>query len=83
MQFSGLLTSIHSAAHGSWIILTFKSYYFIYLFCLFRAVPMVYGGSQARGLIRATVAGLHHSHSNARSEFQLLLMPHLMATPDP
>ena len=43
-------------------------------FCLFvfsRAAPEAYGGSQARGLIGATAAGLHHSHSNARSE------PHL------
>ena len=30
-----------------------------------------YGSSQARGQIGATAAGLHHSHSNARSE------PHL------
>ena len=29
---------------------------------------MAYGGSQARDRIRATAAGLHHSHSNARSE---------------
>jgi len=29
---------------------------------------MAYGGSQARGLIRATAAGLCHSHSNAGSE---------------
>ena len=34
---------------------------------LFRAVPEAYGGSQARGLIGATAAGLHHSHSNAGS----------------
>ena len=27
---------------------------------------MANGGSQARGPIRATVAGLHHSHSNTR-----------------
>ena len=36
-----------------------------------RAIPMAYGGSQARGLIRAVAAGLHHSHSNARSELHL------------
>ena len=40
-----------------------KLYFF---FFLFRAIPMAYGGSQARGLIRATAAGLHHS--NSRSE---------------
>ena len=38
-----------------------------FLFCLFRATPATYGGSQARGLIGATDASLHHSHSNARS----------------
>ena len=33
-------------------------------FFLFRAAPEAYGRSQARGWIRATAAGLHHSHSN-------------------
>ena len=37
----------------------------------FRAAPAAFGGSQARGRIGATAAGLHHSHSNVRSE------PHL------
>ena len=40
-------------------------------FCLLRAVPEVYGGSQARGLTGAVAAGLCHSHSNARSELHL------------
>ena len=39
---------------------------FIYLFLLFRATPVAYGGSQASGLIEATTASLHHSHSNTR-----------------
>ena len=39
--------------------------------CLFRATPVAYGGSQARGLIRTLAAGLHQSHSNTRSN------PHL------
>ena len=45
-------------------------FYFILFFCLFaisRAAPVAYGGSQARGLIGAVAAGLHHSHSNAGS----------------
>ena len=46
---------------------------------LFRATPMAFGGSQARSLIGATAASLHHSHSNARSKPQL--RPTL--TPDP
>ena len=44
---------------------------FVCLFCLFAiswAAPMAYGGSQARGLIGAVAASLHHSHSNARVE---------------
>ena len=43
----------------------------LFAFCLFRAVPTEYGGSQARGPIGVVAAGLHHSHSNARWE------PHL------
>ena len=35
-------------------------------FCLFRVTPVVYKGSQSRGLIRATAASLYHSYSNAR-----------------
>ena len=36
-------------------------------FCLSGAAPAAYGGSQARGSIRAVAAGLSHSHSNAIS----------------
>ena len=53
----------------------FIIYLFIYfVFCPFTATPAAYGGSQARGLIGAIAAGLHHSHSNTRSE--LHLQPH-------
>ena len=48
----------------------------------FRAALMAYGGSQARGLIGAVAAGLHHSHSNARSKPHLWSKPQLTATPD-
>ena len=34
------------------------------------------------GLIRAVAAGLHHGHSNARSELRLWPTPQLMAMPD-
>lgn len=53
---------------------TFSPFTFKIIFCLFvcfRAAPMAYGTSQARGQIRATAAGLHHSHSNARSKRHL------------
>ena len=44
---------------------------FLLFFCLFvfsMAAPVAYGDSKAKGLIVATASGLHHSHSNARSE---------------
>ena len=48
---------------------------FFFFFGLFRANPMAYGGSQARGLIGTISAGLCQSHSNTRNE------PHLRPTP--
>ena len=50
---------------------------------LFRATPTAYGRSQARGRIGAAAAGLHHSHSNTRSQPRLRPTPQFMATPDP
>ena len=47
------------------------------------AAPTAYGGSQARGLIRAVATGLRQSHSNAGSEPCLQPTPQLTATPDP
>ena len=38
------------------------------LFVFFRVVPTACGSSQARGLIRAIVAGLRHSLRNVGSE---------------
>ena len=48
-------------------------FFLSFVFCLFRAARMAYGGSHAR--IRAVAAGLCHSHSNAGSE------THLQPTP--
>ena len=55
------------------LLLTLLYILFIYFFVfgLFRAKPAAYGGSQARGPIRAVAVGLRQSHSKARSE------PHL------
>ena len=39
-----------------------------FFFGLLRSASAAYGGSQARGLIRAVAAGLRHSHSNSGSE---------------
>ena len=52
-------------------------------FCLFRAAPATYGGSQARGQIGAVAASLHHSLSNWGSEPCLQPTPQLTAMPDP
>ena len=56
---------------------------YVFFFGLFRAAPMVYGGSQSRGQIGPVAASLHHSHSNARSEPHLGPTSQLTATPDP
>ena len=63
--------------------LTSFFFFFFFFFCIFRAAPAAYGGSQARGLIGAVAAGLHHSHSNMGSEPHLQPTPQLTATPDP
>ena len=39
-----------------------------FLFLSFRATPVAYGGSQAKGRIRAIATSLHRSRSNARSK---------------
>ena len=56
---------------------------FFFFFCLFRATPMTYGGSQAKGRIGAVAARLRQSHSNLGSEPCLQPTPQFMATPDP
>ena len=57
--------------------------YNIFLFLFFRAIPVAYGSSQARGWITAVAAGLHHSHSNAKSKPQLQPILQLTKTLDP
>ena len=60
------------------------SFFFSFLFFFFvfpRATLAAYGGSQARGLIWAVAASLHHS--NSRSEPYLWPTPQLTAMRDP
>ena len=54
-----------------------------FLSLLFRAEPLAYGSSQARGRIRAVDAGLHHSNSNLGPEPPLRPIPQFMAMLDP
>ena len=44
---------------------------------------MEYGGSQAKGQIRAVATDLHHSHSTAGTELGLQPTPVLTAMLDP
>ena len=55
--------------------------FFFFVFCLFRATPTAYEGSQAKGRITAIAAGHSHSHSNDRSEPCLWPMPQPVAMP--
>ena len=66
----------------------FVSVFFIFILCvnvyflfflLFKAAPVAYGGSQTKGQIRATVAGLCYSQSNVGSELCLQPTPQLTA----
>ena len=58
-------------------------FFFFSVSCRFRATPVACGGSQARSLIGPVAAGLHQSHSKARSEACLQPTPQLTALPDP
>ena len=56
-------------------------FFYLFVFCLFRATPAAYGGSQARGRIGAVVAtSLGQRHSNAGPEPHLQPTPQLTAT---
>ena len=57
--------------------------FFFFFFAFSRAAPEAYGGSQARGRIKAVAAGLCQSHSSAGSEPRLQPTPQLTAMPDP
>ena len=54
--------------------------FFVYVF---RAAPVAYGDSQAKGRIGVVATSLRHSHSSARSQLHLQPTPQLTATPDP
>ena len=56
---------------------------FLHHLPLFRAAPVAYGSSWARGQIGAAAASLHHSHSNTRSEPCLQPTPQFRAMLDP
>ena len=73
-----LLSVLHSFLWLSCIPLdedTTFVYSFFFFFLLFRATPLAYGSSQARGQIGAIAASYSHSHSNAKSKPRLWPAP--------
>ena len=67
-----LLVFAYCGRGGDWYwAVHFDFFFFFFLFCLFRAAPADYGGSQASSRIGTVGAGLRHSHSNAGSESSL------------
>ena len=65
------------------ILYLYESHDFTCLILFFRAAPVTYGSSQARGQIRTVAASLHHSHSNVESQPRLQPAPQLTAVLDP
>ena len=49
-----------------WPLIKLSLLLFLLLFCLFKATPEAYGGSQARGPSGAEVTGHSHSHSHSK-----------------
>ena len=75
------LPSLYFFALSSFSIL--KILFFFVFLPFFRAAHAAYGCSQARGLIGAVAASLHHSRSNIGSKLRLRSAPQLAAMPDP
>ena len=78
-----ICSSLPNSLRFKVILFFFCFVLFCLVFLLFRATPMAYGSSQARSQIRATDAGLCHSHSNAGSELCLRPTLQLMAMAGP
>ena len=72
------ITNFHQAPFIFFILFI---YFFVFLPFL-GPLPMAYGGSQDRGLVRTVATSLRQSHSNLGSEPRLQPIPQLMATPD-
>ena len=68
---------------GKQLIHSASFFFFFFFFGLFRAVPMGYASSHARGRIGAAATGLHHSHGHTRSKPRIPPALQLVAMPDP
>ena len=76
------LSTFSSTLDIFWVFFNFLFMY-LFSFFIFRASPMTYRGSQARGWIRTIAASLCHSHSNTRSKPHLQPTSQLTTTQDP
>ena len=63
------VSQVSTVCLKEWVFVS-RGFFGFFLF-LFRAAPVAYGGSHARGWIGAAAASLCHGHSNARSELCL------------
>ena len=72
MEITGDLISLAIFLRGHFVL-------FCFVLSFLRAAPAAHGGFQARGQIRASAAGLQHSHSNTGSELRQQPTPQLTA----
>ena len=66
--------------YSVWVSVASVGFFFFFVFCLFRAMPAAYGGSQARDLIGDTAAS---QPQQRQIKLHLRPTPQLMATPNP
>ena len=72
------IVPVITTSHSDYVLFAF-----VVFLSFFRAALTAYGGSQARGPIRAMAAGLGHCHSHVESEPQLRPTLQLRAMLDP
>ena len=67
--YANLIFRCQDPATSLWVITASASFFFVLFF--FRATPLAYGGSQARGPNGTVATDLYHRRSNVGSELHL------------
>ena len=80
---SSLKAAFSEGMEENYFIWTIFNFFFFCLFAFSRATPGAYGGSQARGPVRAVATSLRQSHSNVGSKPRPRPAPQFTAMPDP